>query len=680
MKVLSCILFEHNLPLVILAAFVCVVGCAITLHLLGQALKRSGRQQKGWIFLAAVAGGSSIWCTHFIAMLAYQTNAPVSFDPILTMASLFFAIGGSAVGLYVVVSNRDMPEIGGMIVGTSIAVMHFSGMAAYHVDGIVTWDVTYIVVSIALSVILSAIAVGHAVRAPLKYSKWIALGVLVTAVVCLHFTAMTAMSVQVLSSMNPMTDSQALVSMAVAVAGVAFIIVSTGVASHLIDADASLESISKLRHLARNDTLTGLPNRMFFNEYLQSRIETSIVDGGRFAVIGIDLDRFKEINDVGGHEAGDRALKAVAARLSEISKSGEFVARLGGDEFAAVKPFSSHESLVEYVNKIESALFMPIQIGHHEIAAGASIGVAIYPSDGDTAERLVNNADLAMYRAKADLMRAICFYEPTMDEAARARRALAQELRKAKELGQFELYYQVQNLIATGEISGYEVLLRWHHPERGLVSPMEFIPIAEETGSILDIGEWVLRTACAEAATWDQPHKIAVNISPVQFAHSNLAQLVHQILVDTGLSPKRLELEITESTIIADKKRALHTLRQIRALGISVAIDDFGTGYSSIDTLRSFPFDKIKLDRSFMKEAETEKQARAIIRAVLTLGKSLEICVLAEGVETSEQLELLRREGCDEAQGYFLGRPAPVLEAINNSRLAYEPELVRLAS
>ncbi len=679
MKVISCILLEHNLPLVLLAAFVCVVGCGITLHLFSQALKRSGRQQKGWIFLSAVAGGSSIWCTHFIAMLAYQSNAPVSFDPMLTMGSLLLAIGGTAVGLYLSVSHKSLPEIGGMVVGMAIAVMHFAGMAAYHIDGIVTWDVTYIVASIALSLIFSAIAIGHAVRAPFKYSYGIALAVLVVAVVCLHFTAMTAMSVEALLSMNPMMYSQVLSSMAVAVAGVAFIIVSTGIASHLIDADASSESISKLLHLARNDALTGLPNRMFFNEYLQSRIDASIVDGSKFAVIGIDLDRFKEINDVGGHEAGDRALKIIAMRLSEISKSGEFVARLGGDEFAAIKSFSSHEALVEYVGRLEAALFAPIQLEHHEAAAGASIGVAIYPADGETAERLVNNADLAMYRAKADLMRAICFYEPKMDEAARARRSMAQDLRKATDLGQFELYYQVQSLIATGEISGYEVLLRWHHPERGLVPPIEFIPVAEETGSILEIGEWVLRTACAEAATWDQPHKIAVNISPVQFAHTNLAQLVHQVLIDTGLPPKRLELEITESTIIADKARALHTLRQIRALGVAVAIDDFGTGYSSIDTLRSFPFDKIKLDRSFMKEAEHGKQARAIIRAMLTLGKSLEIRVLAEGVETIEQLDLLRREGCDEAQGYFLGRPAPVLQALNRSRSANEPETIRLA-
>jgi len=265
-----------------------------------------------------------------------------------------------------------------------------------------------------------------------------------------------------------------------------------------------------------------------------------------------------------------------------------------------------------------------------------------------------------MYRAKADIGRAVCFYESKMDEAARARHTLAQDLRRAVELDQLDLHYQVQTSVRTGQICGYEVLLRWHHPERGAVPPSEFIPIAEESGTILVIGEWVLRTACKEAASWGQPYKIAVNLSPVQFAHADLAKLVHTILLETGLAPSRLELEITESTIIADKTRTLHVLRQIRALGVTVAIDDFGTGYSSLDTLRSFPFDKIKLDRSFMSEVDHSIQAKAIVRAVLTLGKSLDIPVLAEGVETNHQLEILRVEGCDEAQGFFLGRPKPV--------------------
>jgi EAL domain-containing protein (putative c-di-GMP-specific phosphodiesterase class I) len=246
-----------------------------------------------------------------------------------------------------------------------------------------------------------------------------------------------------------------------------------------------------------------------------------------------------------------------------------------------------------------------------------------------------------------------------MDEAVRANRTLANDLRDAVENGQLDLHYQVQTSVSTGDIRGYEALLRWKHPTRGNISPAEFIPLAEENGLILPLGEWVLRTACAKAVSWDHPYKVAVNLSPVQFAHADLPKLVHEILLETGLKPSRLELEITETTIIADKIRTLNILRRIKALGVTIAIDDFGTGYSSLETLRAFPFDKIKLDRSFMSEVETSPQAKAIIRAVLALGQSLHIPVLAEGVETHSQLSILRAEGCNEAQGFLLGRPAP---------------------
>ena len=368
---------------------------------------------------------------------------------------------------------------------------------------------------------------------------------------------------------------------------------------------------------------------------------------------------FKEINDLRGHSAGDQALQIVGSRLAATLGEHEFAARVGGDEFAAIKRFTDQDDLLDFVGRLEKALFEPIEIEDFTSTSGASIGVAVYPEDGATREALIGNADLAMYRAKVDIGHAVCFYEHKLDEASRDRRGLANDLRYAVERDQFELHYQVQTSVTSGEVCGYEVLLRWRHPERGMIPPLKFIPISEETGSIIAIGEWVLREACREAATWDKPYKIAVNLSPVQFSHAELPRLIHQILIQSGLPPARLELEITESTIIADKTRTLHTLRQIRALGVTIALDDFGTGYSSLETLRSFPFDKIKLDRSFMNDVESSPQSKAIVRAVLALGKSLNIPVLAEGVETSDQLAVLRREGCDEAQGYLLGRPQP---------------------
>jgi EAL domain-containing protein (putative c-di-GMP-specific phosphodiesterase class I) len=288
------------------------------------------------------------------------------------------------------------------------------------------------------------------------------------------------------------------------------------------------------------------------------------------------------------------------------------------------------------------------------------MGVALYPNDGQSPEALIANADLAMYRAKGSISREVCFYDGEMDEAARDRTKMAKDLWAAIEAKQFYLHYQVQKSISTGEITGYEVLLRWRHPERGQVSPVEFIPVAEECGAILPIGEWVLREACREAANWPVDHKVAVNLSPVQIAHADMPAIVHSVLLETGLKPSRLELEITESSIFSDKQRALHALRAIKALGVSIAIDDFGTGYSSLETLQSFPFDKIKLDRSFLADVERSEEAKAMVRAILALGQGLRIPVLAEGVETRDQLLILQEEGCHEAQGYLLGRPMPM--------------------
>lgn len=423
-------------------------------------------------------------------------------------------------------------------------------------------------------------------------------------------------------------------------------------------------SEAKIAHMALHDGLTGLPNRTSFNRWLDKEIEHAGARGSQVAMIAIDLDRFKEINDAQGHAAGDLVLQKIGEALEDRLDEGEFVARLGGDEFAVAKHYSDPADLADFVARVDSAF--GAEIGAQDgLAVGASIGIALYPADASTRETLLNNADLAMYRAKGSLTEHICYYEPGMDESARHRRQLANDLRQALAREELSVLYQPQRLLKTNEISGYEALMRWTHPRLGAVSPSEFIPIAEETGEIVRLGEWVLRTACAEAATWARGDKVAVNLSPVQLLQADLPEMVTQILLDTGLPPRRLELEITETAIIADKVRALHTLRRIKALGVSVAMDDFGTGYSSLDTLHSFPFDKIKIDKSFLLKAEDNEQARAIIRAVLALGKSLGIPVLAEGVETELQIDLLLDEGCDEAQGYLLGRPglAPGAEA-----------------
>jgi diguanylate cyclase (GGDEF)-like protein/PAS domain S-box-containing protein len=413
----------------------------------------------------------------------------------------------------------------------------------------------------------------------------------------------------------------------------------------------------RIEHMALHDGLTDLPNRSHYTERLDAEISRVARTGERIGVVAIDLDRFKEINDVHGHAAGDAVLCSLADRMRSVLASGEIIARVGGDEFAAFKPFKDEGELSDFLARLESCLTLPIELDGLSVVSGASFGVAIYPSDATTREQIANYADLAMYRAKSSAGTQIAYYEQGMDEAARARRILANDLRQAIARDEMSLAYQVQKSVLTEEITGYEALLRWEHPENGAISPNDFIPIAEETGEILRIGEWVLRSACHEAARWPDQLRVAVNLSAVQLMYVGLPDIVASALLESGLPGNRLELEITETALVADKVRALHVLRQIKAMGVAIALDDFGTGYSSLDTLNSFPFDKIKIDKSFLLEANESHQARAIIRAVLALGRSLNMPVLAEGLENDDQLELLQSEGCDEAQGFLWGRP-----------------------
>ena len=431
------------------------------------------------------------------------------------------------------------------------------------------------------------------------------------------------------------------------------------------DITESRASQARIQHMSRHDDLTGLPNRAHFNTYLDEELTHTEANGGQLAVITLDLNRFKDINDQRGHAAGDAVLKALSERMKTVTQGdNRLIARFGGDEFTIVKRYDSVARVEEHVSQLHEAFCAPILIDDVEITVSCSFGVALHPQDGVTREVLLNNADLALSRAKSIPGQTICYFDSAMDEAARDRNALAKDLTRALQNNEFRLFYQVQQSVETGEITGYEALIRWKHPERGFVSPVDFIGVAEESGSIIEIGAWVLRTACQEAVSWGNNLKIAVNLSPVQLNEIGLIETVQQVLIETGLSPSRLELEITESTIIGDKVRALHLLRQIKALGVTIAIDDFGTGYASLDTLNSFPFDKIKIDRSFLMEADKSPQARAIVRAILALGRSLNIPVLAEGVETASQLGLLREEGCEEAQGYLLGRPVEFIHAV----------------
>src|SRR5579864_582454 len=410
MRVISCVFDDHNLWLVALAAAVCVSGCWVTLRLFERALKSAGVLQRiGWLFQTGVAAGSSVWCTHFVAVLAYDAKAPVAFDPLLTAVSLVIAIAGLGLGFAAAaqVRRRFAPEIGGAVVGLAIPAMHYTGMAAYHVDGIVEWSAPYIAASVATSVIFGILAVSVAARRPVRHSNYLAIVLLVLSIVSLHFTAMAAVSVYPLLSVVNATDPAILEAMAVAIVAVALFVMGTGVASYLVDEHSRSENFRKLRHMAMNDALTGLPNRTSFADHLDHQIREAAEHGWRIAVVGIDLDRFKEINDLRGHGAGDEALQIVGDRLAATVRENEFAARVGGDEFGAVKPFTDQKDLLDFVSRLEKALFTPIEIDDFTSTSGASIGVAVYPEDGENRETLIGNADLAMYRAKVEIGRAV---------------------------------------------------------------------------------------------------------------------------------------------------------------------------------------------------------------------------------------------------------------------------------
>jgi diguanylate cyclase (GGDEF)-like protein/PAS domain S-box-containing protein len=415
---------------------------------------------------------------------------------------------------------------------------------------------------------------------------------------------------------------------------------------------------AKITHMARHDALTNLPNRVQFRDDLA----LALARGERLTVLFLDLDRFKSVNDTLGHSVGDVLLCAVTERLQRVVRGVDTVARLGGDEFAILQRDAKPSEARELAAQIIKSLCDPFDILGHQVIIGTSIGIATAPSDGNDADQLLRNADMALYRAKADGRGDYHFFRPEMDAQLQERRVLELDLRKAMLANQFVLHYQPLVQAATGEVTGFEALVRWNHPERGLVMPDRFISVAEEIGLIVPLGDWVLKQACRDAASWPAKFSVAVNLSAAQFRNPTLALSVVAALGQSGLSSSRLELEITESVLLLQDRAVLEALHQIRHLGVRVCMDDFGTGYSSLSYLRSFPFDKIKIDRSFIGELGKDKDALAIIRAILRLSSSLGIRTTAEGVETEEQMDILREESCDELQGYLFSRPKPAAE------------------
>jgi diguanylate cyclase len=779
-KVYNCIVGEHDLRLVVLAAVICSLASFTAINLLHHVRRTTGYLRHVWLCVAAIATGFGIWATHFIAMLAFSPGLPTGYNVPLTIASLIAAIALTGLGLATALLTAvpGARWLGGAIVGGGIAVMHYTGMTAFEIPGHIHWDLVLVVVSIALGTVIGALALPVGLHDRSGRSMISGAALLTVAICSHHFTAMGAASlildptIVVSESAIPTSWLAVLVSIAaltillLTFAGLALDIrdrrqaeretdrmrglanaafegllvcdgnviatvnasltalvgsseeqmIGSGLAAILPDEAARLQLEEKpnvafetvlqtmngapilvevicrpisfankvhraiairdlrdrkkaerhIQFLARHDTLTGLPNRNTFNKKLDELIEAhqarGLHDDCPLAVLCLDLDRFKEVNDLFGHAAGDKLLQTVAQCITRLLGDGQMMARLGGDEFAIIAPgLSDAMQAGRMAERVLEALRAENENSATATALiSTSIGIAIFPADATDRTSLMSHADTALYRAKAEGRGTYRFFESAMGEQVRDRRLIEHDLRYAISRRELSVVYQPQARTGDQEIIGFEALLRWSNPARGMIPPNVFVPIAEECGLILQIGEWVLREACREAARWAHPLTVAVNVSAIQLHNANFAQLVHEVLFQTGLAPNRLELEITETALIRDLNRALSTLRQLKGLGVRIAMDDFGTGYSSLSNLRAFPFDKIKIDASFIRSVNEGGQAAAIVRAVLGLGRGLDLPVLAEGVETAEELAFLSAETCQEVQGYFLGRPQSI--------------------
>ena len=776
LKFLTCLTTQHDLRLVLVAGVVCIAGCFTTFRLYSRMRGARGVVRAAWLLLTGLVAGSSVWATHFIAMVAFTPGLKTGYSPTGTLLSLMIAVLFMASGFAVASAQRSTTNdfAGGVLIGLGVAAMHYTGMSAFVTQGHLVWEHATVGFSAILGVGGATAALVLAGQARTVKSQAIGGGLLCLGIVALHFTGMSAITIipdagvqvpeQLLSggiltlavgSITAMIILGGLGAVAIEsqtsrsalerirrLANAAYeglVVVQQGkindanaafcelvgaelgdlvgrslmgdiltldeagparegvrregkiqpiaggreipveVFSRLMDDGARIETSGltvlavrdlrerraaeeKIRYLAEHDGLTGLPNRNSLQARLGAALDRVEASGESLSVICIDLDHFKEANDQHGHLAGDAILVETARRLQSAVQAPSFAARLGGDEFIIVQVAGGDQptAAAELSGRLLELLSAPVVYDGQELALGSSLGVSLFPDDGRTTESLMANADMALYRAKESGRGVYRFFKREMDDSIRERRNLARDLRQGIADEELVVHYQPLARATDGEVCGFEALVRWKHPTRGMIPPLEFIPVAEENGLIGPLGDWVLRRACADAASWEKPLRIAVNLSPIQLHNPALPSLVHEVLITTGLSPSRLELEITESALFKDYQRALDNLRRLKALGVRIAMDDFGTGFSSLSTLQSFPFDKIKIDKSFVENIHRHDRATVIVRAVLGLGRSLEIPVVAEGVETEEQIIFLRGENCTELQGYAIGRPAPI--------------------
>jgi diguanylate cyclase (GGDEF)-like protein len=712
-------LISYDHWLVVLSIIIAVFASYVALNLATRIAAAKGRRAaQYWLAGGALSMGTGIWSEHFIGMLAVQLPVPIAHDAALVLLSLLVVIATSGLALKIVsgaAANWPRLLLAGTTMGAGIAAMHFIGVAAMKLQPAVTHDPWLFATGVFIAIVAATAALTSSFQWPAKTalaafrSKMGGAALMGAGISGMHYTAMSAAIIapgSVCLTAPSNIDHlwlAGIVGAVVVVLLTATLVISScdahfgrraaEYARELRQANAALEAQAKelsrsnlllqkevqeglrsekqIEYLAHHDTLTGLPNRRQLSKHLAHAIRQGRRYSKQLAVLFIDLDRFKTINDTMGHEAGDVLLQDIGRRLRHCLREGNILARFGGDEFAIlVQEVQEPTHLAAVAQKILSVISEPLTVHGQEFHVTASVGISTYPKDGRNEQTLMKHADIAMYQAKEAGKNKFRFYSDQFNVAALDRLSLETRLRQALGRDEFALHYQPKVDLETGRIVGVEALLRWQQPQLGNVTPANFIPMAEETGLIVEIGKWVLETACRQGAAW---HKlgygqlgIAVNLSARQFADDRLADDIAEIIDRSGMNPHYLELEITESVLMRDIDKALTTLYTLKAMGIRFAIDDFGTGYSSLSILKRFPIDTLKIDGAFVKGIPASYKDKGITQAIIAMGRSLELTVVAEAVETADQAAFLRANACHQFQGYYFsaGVAADKLEAL----------------
>lgn len=673
---------SHNPVLVAFSLIVAILASYTALRMAGRVTSSTGKAAGLWLAGGSFAMGFGVWAMHFIGMLAFDLPIPLGYDIPLTLLSLLIAVFSSAFALWLV-CQKNLPWIrlvlGGLLMGAGIAAMHYTGMAAL----LMRPSVIYIPWIFMLSILIAVLASGAALwivfrlRRGARGEAWARIGaslLMGCAIVGMHYTGMAAAQFPLGSYCEASNSGIDVKWLAVVVIVVSLAVLAIALIVSVLDVRSNLLSLSldqansELLQLALHDNLTRLPNRLLLNDRLNQAIHKATPHQDPFSVLLMDLDGFKAVNDAYGHHVGDLLLVQVSERILASKRPEDTAARLGGDEFVFLIHHREPEDAALFAQQLVESIGRPYSLEGHVLHISASIGIALFPDNGLTAHELMVNADAAMYHAKELGRAGYCFFERTMNKNAHEQMQLQHDLRLALERGEFVLHYQPKFIAADGHMVGVEALVRWHRPGSGLVPPDRFLPHAERTGLIIPIGNWVIDEACRQMRQWhDQGHdgwSVAVNLSTIQLAQADLLGVVRTALEKYALAPQHLVLEVTESTAMRNAEASLEILDKLAELGVNISIDDFGTGYSSLLYLKRFPANELKIDRGFVKELVQGNEDEAIVSAIIALGQTLSMKIVAEGVETQEQQALLTRLGCHALQGYLLGKPLPAAQLL----------------